>query len=148
MPARVQLARTHAPGATPSHGRYAKRAPTFGNSALVPARKRGQAQPDLTFITLSLCGVPCTLGKDEAARVEVASPPLPETSAVTDAVSCRLTWRLFLPACSDATHTADARTAEQVASRRARGAIPATEHHRPMWQMDASAPHPGHAHLI
>lgn len=54
--------------------------------------------------------------------------------AVTDAASCPLDWRLFLPASWDEDRVDDADRPD-VAARRARCAIPADEHHRPKWEL-------------
>jgi SRSO17 transposase len=70
-----------------------------------------------------------TLGKVGNCQIGVS------VHAITDTASCPLNWRLFLPAAWDQTQASDPQTAEQIASRRARCAIPATEHHRPKWQL-------------
>ncbi len=70
-----------------------------------------------------------TLGKVGNCQVGVS------VHAVTDAASCPLNWRLFLPASWDPAQAADDEAAEQVSARRARCAIPDGEHHRPKWQL-------------
>ncbi|MEV4297179.1 IS701 family transposase [Microbispora rosea] len=71
-----------------------------------------------------------TLGKVGNCQIGVS------VHAVTDAVSCPLNWRLFLPASWDPAHTGDDEAAAaQVTARRARCAIPESEHHRPKWQL-------------
>ncbi len=67
-----------------------------------------------------------TLGKVGNCQVGVS------VHAVTDAASCPLNWRLFLPASWDPAQAADDEAAEQVSARRA---IPDGEHHRPKWQL-------------
>ncbi|MFF4125461.1 transposase, IS4 family [Microbispora rosea] len=71
-----------------------------------------------------------TLGKVGNCQIGVS------VHAVTDAASCPLNWRLFLPASWDPAHAGDDEaTAAQVTARRARCAIPDGEHHRPKWQL-------------
>ncbi|MGW2200069.1 IS701 family transposase, partial [Streptosporangium sp. NPDC001682] len=70
-----------------------------------------------------------TLGKVGNCQIGVS------VHAITDVSSCPLNWRLFLPASWDQNQAADPQVAEQIGARRARCAIPATERHRPKWQM-------------
>ena len=55
--------------------------------------------------------------------------------AATDAASAPLDWRLFLPESWDDRSTTDPDTVAAIAARRARSAIPDTEHHRTKWEM-------------
>jgi SRSO17 transposase len=55
--------------------------------------------------------------------------------AVTDAASCPLDWRLFLPEAWDDTCAETPEAAEQAAVRRARAQIPDTVRHRPKWEL-------------
>jgi SRSO17 transposase len=54
--------------------------------------------------------------------------------AVTDAASCPLDWRLFVPESWDDTCAETNEDAEQAAARRARAQIPDTVRHRPKWE--------------
>lgn len=55
--------------------------------------------------------------------------------AVTDAASCPLGWRLFLPESWDDTFSDNNEHAEAVAVRRAKAQIPDTLRHRPKWEL-------------
>ncbi|MFF3441770.1 IS701 family transposase [Streptosporangium sp. NPDC002721] len=70
-----------------------------------------------------------TLGKVGNCQIGVS------VHAITDTASVPLNWRLFLPTSWDQTQAVDAQAAEQIAARRTRCAIPATEQHRPKWQL-------------
>ena len=70
-----------------------------------------------------------TLGKVANCQIGVS------VHAVTDAASCPLDWRLFLPQSWDDTAAEDAAAAARIAARRARCAIPDTEVHRPKWEL-------------
>ncbi|MEU1883850.1 IS701 family transposase [Streptosporangium sp. NPDC020072] len=70
-----------------------------------------------------------TLGKIGNCQIGVS------VHAVTDVASCPLTWRLFLPACWDAAQATGQEAAGHITARRARCAIPASEGHRPKWQL-------------
>nr|WP_234363380.1 IS701 family transposase [Streptomyces sp. TN58] len=61
-----------------------------------------------------------TLGKVGNCQIGVS------VHAASDTASCPLSWRLFLPASWDGPQAAD---------RRAACRIPASEHHRPKWQL-------------
>jgi SRSO17 transposase len=69
-----------------------------------------------------------TLGKVANCQIGVS------VHAVTDAASCPLDWRLFLPKSWDDT-LADDETRPDVIARRGRCAVPDDEHHRPKWVM-------------
>jgi FOG: Transposase len=78
-------------------------------------------------------GSPCvarqysgTLGKVANCQVGVS------VHAVTDAASCPLDWRLFVPPSWDET-AEGVEVAAQVGARRARCGLPAAERHRPKW---------------
>lgn len=55
--------------------------------------------------------------------------------AVTDAASCPLDWRLFLPEGWDETCSETNEHAELVAARRVKAQIPDTVRHRPKWEL-------------
>jgi SRSO17 transposase len=55
--------------------------------------------------------------------------------AVTDAASCPLNWRLFLPAGWDDTEAATEQAAAAIRARRARAGIPDEARHRPKWRL-------------
>lgn len=69
-----------------------------------------------------------SLGKVANCQVGVS------VHAVTDAASCPLNWRLFLPEAWDDTCAETNEDAERVAGRRARAQIPDTVRHRPKWE--------------
>lgn len=70
-----------------------------------------------------------TLGKVGNVQIGVS------VHAVTDAASCPLSWRLFLPQSWDETYAGTNEDAEQVALRRAKAQIPDTVRHRPKWEL-------------
>ena len=70
-----------------------------------------------------------TLGKVANCQIGVS------ISAVTDAASCPLSWRLFLPAGWDDTEAADEQAAAAIRVRRARAGIPDDQRHRPKWRL-------------
>lgn len=70
-----------------------------------------------------------TLGKVGNCQIAVS------VHAVTDAASCPLDWRLFLPEAWDETCAATAEDAETVQARRAKAQIPDTVHHHPKWEL-------------
>ncbi|GIH47226.1 SRSO17 transposase [Microbispora rosea] len=70
-----------------------------------------------------------TLGKVGNCQIGVS------VHAVTDAASCPLNWRLFLPPSWDVEQAPDEVAAEQITARRTRCAIPADQGHRPKWQL-------------
>lgn len=55
--------------------------------------------------------------------------------AATDAASCPLGWRLFLPESWDDVCAETNEDAEHAAARRAKAAIPDTVRHRPKWEL-------------
>lgn len=55
--------------------------------------------------------------------------------AVTDAASCPLDWRLFIPQAWDDIHAETNEAAEAIQSRRSRAQIPDTVRHRPKWEL-------------
>src|SRR3954467_4195793 len=55
--------------------------------------------------------------------------------AVTDAASCPLNWRLFVPASWDDAAAATPEAAAVIAARRARAGIPAGVRHHPKWRL-------------
>ena len=55
--------------------------------------------------------------------------------AVTDAASCPLSWRLFLPESWDDAAAATPEAAAAIAARRARAGIPADVRHHPKWRL-------------
>ncbi|WFE53752.1 IS701 family transposase [Micromonospora sp. WMMD1155] len=69
-----------------------------------------------------------TLGKVANCQIGVS------VHAVTDAASCPLDWRLFLPTSWD-DQAVDEADRPEVIARRSRCGIPADEHHRPKWSM-------------
>lgn len=69
-----------------------------------------------------------TLGKVGNCQVAVS------VHAATDAASCPLDWRLFVPESWDDDCADDPDAAAAVAARRAKSAIPDDERHRPKWQ--------------
>src|SRR3954470_8321864 len=72
------------------------------------------------------CG---TLGKVANCQIGVS------ISAVTDAASCPLSWRLFLPESWDDAAAATPEAAAAIAARRARAGIPADGRHHPKWRL-------------
>src|SRR5687768_17515093 len=85
--------------------------------------KDGAASPG---VARQYCG---SLGKVGNCQVGVS------VHAVTDAASCPLSWRLFLPAGWDDAGAATPEAAAAIRERRARAAIPDTERHRPKWAL-------------
>src|ERR671910_1430628 len=85
--------------------------------------KDGVASPG---VARQYCG---TLGKVGNCQIGVS------VDAVTDAASCPLDWRLFLPASWDDAGAATPEAAAAIRERRARAAIPDTERHRPKWAL-------------
>ena len=70
-----------------------------------------------------------TLGKVGNCQVGVS------VHAVTDAVSCPLDWRLFLPGGWDDTCAAEEQAAEAIRARRARAGIPEEVRHQTKWRL-------------
>lgn len=70
-----------------------------------------------------------TLGKIGNVQIGVS------IHAVTDAASCPLDWRLFLPEAWDDTCSDSNEHAEMVAARRAKAQILDTARHRPKWEL-------------
>ncbi|WP_425558393.1 IS701 family transposase, partial [Cryptosporangium japonicum] len=70
-----------------------------------------------------------TLGKVGNCQIGVS------VHAVTDAASCPLDWRLFLPKSWDPAHAVDEEGAAAVRARRERCAIPDAEVNRPKWML-------------
>ena len=70
-----------------------------------------------------------TLGKVGNCQIGVS------VNAVTDAASCPLDWRLFLPESWDETCADTNEEAEAIAARRARARIPDTVRHRAKWEL-------------
>ena len=70
-----------------------------------------------------------TLGKVGNCQIGVS------ISAVTDAASCPLNWRLFLPAGWDDAEAATEEAAAAIRARRARAGIPDDARHRPKWRL-------------
>src|SRR5215211_3640402 len=70
-----------------------------------------------------------TLGKVGNCQVGVS------ICAVTDAASCPLDWRLFLPERWDEARAASSQAAAAIAERRARAGIPAEARHREKWRL-------------
>jgi len=70
-----------------------------------------------------------TLGKVANCQIGVS------VHAVTDAASCPLTWRLFLPAGWDDAEVANEQAAAAIRVRRARAGIPDDVRHRPKWRL-------------
>jgi SRSO17 transposase len=85
--------------------------------------KDGTASPG---VARQYCG---TLGKVGNCQIGVS------ISAVTDAASCPLNWRLFLPAGWDDAAAATPEAAAAIAARRARAGIPADVRHHPKWRL-------------
>jgi SRSO17 transposase len=69
-----------------------------------------------------------TLGKVGNVQIGVT------VHAVSDAASCPLDWRLFLPESWDDTCADTNEQAEQIVARRRRAGIPDTVRHRPKWE--------------
>lgn len=55
--------------------------------------------------------------------------------AVTDAASCPLDWRLFIPQSWDDIHAETNRDAQQIPLKRSRAQIPEAVRHRPKWEL-------------
>src|SRR5215217_5158225 len=70
-----------------------------------------------------------TLGKVGNCQIGVS------ISAVTDAASCPLSWRLFLPERWDDARAATPEAAAAIRDRRRRAGIPAEERHREKWRL-------------
>jgi SRSO17 transposase len=70
-----------------------------------------------------------TLGKVGNCQIGVS------ISAVTDAASCPLNWRLFLPERWDDAEAATPEAAAAIRGRRARAGIPAEARHREKWRL-------------
>jgi SRSO17 transposase len=70
-----------------------------------------------------------TLGKVGNCQIGVS------ISAVTDAASCPLSWRLFLPGRWDDAAAATPEAAAAIRDRRARAGIPADQRHREKWRL-------------
>ena len=70
-----------------------------------------------------------TLGKVGNCQIGVS------ICAVTDAASCPLNWRLFLPPGWDDREAATPQDAAAIRSRRARAAIPEEQRHRAKWRL-------------
>src|SRR3954470_6810777 len=70
-----------------------------------------------------------TLGKVGNCQIGVS------VHAVTDAASCPLNWRLFLPASWDDAAAATPEAAAAIAARRARAGLPADVRHHPKWRL-------------
>ena len=70
-----------------------------------------------------------TLGKVGNCQIGVS------ISAVTDAASCPLDWRLFLPERWDDAGAAEEQAAAAIRARRARAAIPDDARHREKWRL-------------
>src|SRR3954453_21669528 len=70
-----------------------------------------------------------TLGKVGNCQIGVS------ISAVTDAASCPLSWRLFVPERWDDTCAASPEAAAAIRGRRARAGIPAEAGHREKWRL-------------
>ena len=70
-----------------------------------------------------------TLGKVGNCQIAVS------VHAVTDATSCPLDWRLFLPESWDETCAASPEDAGRVQARRVKAQIPETVRHRPKWEL-------------
>lgn len=85
--------------------------------------KDGPASPG---VARQYCG---SLGKVGNVQIGVS------VHAVTDAASCPLDWRLFLPEKWDETYAATNEEAEQITVKRAKTQIPETVRHRPKWQL-------------
>src|SRR4051794_17696809 len=85
--------------------------------------KDGLASPG---VARQCCG---TLGKVGNCQIGVS------VCAVTDAASCPLNGRLFLPASWDDAAAATPEAAAVIAARRARAGIPAGVRHHPKWRL-------------
>src|SRR3954471_14831512 len=85
--------------------------------------KDGLASPG---VARQYCG---TLGKVGNCQIGVS------ICAVTDAASCPLNWRLFLPESWDDVAAATPEAAAAIAARRARAGIPAEARHHPKWRL-------------
>jgi SRSO17 transposase len=85
--------------------------------------KDGTASPG---VARQYCG---SLGKVGNCQIGVS------VHAVTDAASCPLSWRLFLPASWDDAGAATPEAAAAIRARRARAGIPVGERHRPKWAL-------------
>jgi SRSO17 transposase len=85
--------------------------------------KDGAASPG---VARQYCG---TLGKVGNCQIGVS------ICAVTDAASCPLNWRLFLPQGWDDAAAATPEAAAAIAARRARAGIPAEVRHHPKWRL-------------
>src|SRR3954452_1860482 len=70
-----------------------------------------------------------TLGKVGNCQIGVS------ICAVTDATSCPLNWRLFLPPGWDDREAATPQDTAAIRSRRARAAIPDEQRHRAKWRL-------------
>jgi SRSO17 transposase len=70
-----------------------------------------------------------TLGKIGNVQIGVS------VHAVTDAASCPLSWRLFLPEAWDDTCSETNEHADLVVARRVKAQIPDTVRHRPKWEL-------------
>src|SRR3954464_14547959 len=70
-----------------------------------------------------------TLGKVGNCQIGVS------VQAVTDAASCPLNWRLFVPARWDDAEAATPEAAAAITARRARAGIPDDVRHRPKWRL-------------
>jgi SRSO17 transposase len=70
-----------------------------------------------------------TLGKVANCQIGVS------ISAVTDAASCPLDWRLFLPECWDEDSAATPEQAAAIRARRARAGVPDSVRHREKWRL-------------
>ncbi|MEX5235868.1 IS701 family transposase [Kocuria arenosa] len=70
-----------------------------------------------------------TLGKVGNCQIAVS------VHAVTDAASCPMDWRLFLPQSWDETCAASPEDAARVKARRAKAQIPDTVGHHPKWEL-------------
>jgi SRSO17 transposase len=85
--------------------------------------KDGTASPG---VTRQYCG---TLGKVANCQIGVS------VHAVTDAASCPLNWRLFVPESWDDTAASTPEAAAAIAARRARAGIPDTVRHHAKWRL-------------
>src|SRR3954467_7473330 len=91
--------------------------------------KDGTASPG---VARQYCG---TLGKVANCQIGVS------VHAVTDAASCPLNWRLFLPQSWDDAAAATPEAAAAIAARRARAGLPADVRHHPKWRLAAGRLH-------
>jgi len=85
--------------------------------------KDGAASPG---VARQYCG---TLGKVANCQIGVS------ISAVTDAASCPLDWRLFLPERWDDDSAATPEQAAAIRARRARAGVPDSVRHREKWRL-------------